>query len=195
MRPTLWLVLSTMLLGAQLSAAQDAETEVRALIKERDQQIKTAVRGMEQDSSLREVARSLINDQIDFEEMGRLSLGRYYQDLSPDQRLEFTDVFGGIVRAQSLGDLTVYEAPITIGTVTVNGDKASVNTIATVREAELAVVYELHRKENTWWLYDIHIDGVGTVDGYSVSFQTYLRKRGFDAFMKSLKKRLAATKS
>ena len=96
------------------------------------------------------------------------------------------------IRDRSLGDLSVYEAPVTIKSVTVTGEKASVSTTARVREADLDVVYKLHRKDDAWWLYDIIIDGVGTVEGYSVSFQTFLRKRGFEAFMQSLRKRLAS---
>ncbi|MCY3614568.1 MAG: ABC transporter substrate-binding protein [Bacteroidetes bacterium] len=172
--------------------AQDAESEVRTLIVQRDRDIKAAVRAMENDPSQREVARSLINDRIDFEEMGRLALGRYYEDLSSEERLDFIETFGGIVRAQSLGDLSVYEAPVTIKSVTVTGEKASVSTTSRVREADLDVVYQLHRKDGVWWLYDIIIDDVGTVEGYSVSFQTFLRKRGFEAFMQSLRKRLAS---
>lgn len=172
--------------------AQDAESEVRTLIVQRDRDIKAAVRAMENDPSQREVARSLINDRIDFKEMGRLALGRYYEDLSSGERSDFIETFGAIVRAQSLGDLSVYEAPVMIKSVTVTGEKASVSTTSRVREADLDVVYQLHRKDGVWWLYDIIIDDVGTVEGYSVSFQTFLRKRGFEAFMQSLRKRLAS---
>ena len=189
------LLLSIILLWPSFVVAQDVEDEVRAFITQRDREIKHAVRGMEENPSLREVARSLINDQIDFEEMGRRSLGRYYEDLSSEERQEFTEVFGGIVRSQSLGDLSVYEAPVSIRSVNVSEGLASVNTTAEVRGSELDVVYHLHWKEDSWWLYDIVIDDVGTVEGYSVSFQTYLRKRGFEAFMQSLRKRLAATKN
>ncbi|MXZ05095.1 MAG: hypothetical protein F4Y90_06310, partial [Rhodothermaceae bacterium] len=77
--------------------AQDAESEVRTLIVQRDRDIKAAIRAMENDPSQREVARSLINDRIDFEEMGRLALGRYYEDLSSKERSDFIETFGGIV--------------------------------------------------------------------------------------------------
>ncbi len=191
MKQALLIVITGMLLWMPSVSAQDAESEVRSLIMQRDRDIKAAVRAMENDPSQREVARSLINDRIDFEEMGRLALGRYYEDLSSDERSDFIETFGAIVRAQSLGDLSVYEAPVTVKSVTVTGEKASVSTTSRVREADLDVVYQLHRKDGVWWLYDIIIDEVGTVEGYSVSFQTFLRKRGFEAFMQSLRKRLA----
>ncbi len=192
MKQALLIVITGMLMWMPSVSAQDAESEVRTLIMQRDRDIKAAVRSMENDPSQREVARSLINDRIDFEEMGRLALGRYYEDLSSDERSDFIETFGAIVRAQSLGDLSVYEAPVTVKSVTVTGEKASVSTTSRVREADLDVVYQLHRKDGVWWLHDIIIDDVGTVEGYSVSFQTFLRKRGFEAFMQSLRKRLAS---
>ncbi len=192
MKQALLIVIAGASLWMPSVTAQDAESEVRTLIMQRDRDIKAAVRAMENDPSQREVARSLINDRIDFEEMGRLALGRYYEDLSSDERSDFIETFGAIVRAQSLGDLSVYEAPVTVKSVTVTGEQASVSTTSRVREADLDVVYLLHRKDGVWWLYDIIIDDVGTVEGYSVSFQTFLRKRGFEAFMQSLRKRLAS---
>lgn len=192
MKQALLIAITGMSLWMPSVSAQDAESEVRTLIMQRDRDIKAAVRAMENDPSQREVARSLINDRIDFEEMGRLALGRYYEDLSSNERSDFIETFGAIVRAQSLGDLSVYEAPVTVKSVTVTGEKASVSTTSRVREADLDVVYQLHRKDGVWWLYDIIIDDVGTVEGYSVSFQTFLRKRGFEAFMHSLRKRLAS---
>ncbi len=167
--------------------------EVHALISQRDKEIKAAVRGMKEDSALEETARSLINDQIDFEEMGKRSLGRYYEEITEQQRQDFVEVFGEIVRSQSLGDLSVYEAPVTIESVVVKDNKASVNTIAEIQEADVEVLYWLHLKGDKWWLYDIIIDEVGTVESYSVSFQTFIRKRGFDAFMGSLRKKLDRT--
>lgn len=175
---------------AQVSE-DDVKAEVLAFIISRDQEIKEAVLGMEEDPSLREKARSLINDQIDFKEMGMRSLGRFYKEVSTENQEEFIDVFSQIVRAQSLNDLSVYKSPIIIESVSVNGDEASVNTIVEINNSNLNVIYHIHRNEDTWWLYDFVIDDVGTVEGYSVSFQSYVRKRGFEAFMESLHKRLA----
>jgi len=190
-----YLSLTTLFLFPSFVFAQvsedDVKAEVLAFIISRDQEIKEAVLGMEEDPSLREKARSLINDQIDFKEMGMRSLGRFYEEVSTENQEEFIDVFSQIVRAQSLNDLSVYKSPIIIESVSVNGDEASVNTIVEINNSNLNVIYHIHRNEDTWWLYDFVIDDVGTVEGYSVSFQSYVRKRGFEAFMESLHKRLA----
>jgi len=189
------LLLGTLLIFMPSTYGQDTQetkAEVIAFIISRDQEIKDAVQEMDSDSTLQDKAQSLINDQIDFEKMGQRSLGHYYEDLSTEEKMEYIDVFGQIVRSQSMSDLSVYKAPITIESVTVNEDLASVKTFVEIDGTTLDVVYRLHQKLDSWWVYDIIIDDVGTVDGYSASFQTYVRKRGFDAFMKSLHKRLDA---
>lgn len=171
--------------------AQSPEADVRAFLQTRDRDIKQAVARLEDGTQTeRDRAASLINDQIDFEEMGRLALGNYWSDLTEAQRADFVATFGAIVRGQSLSDLTVYNAVVTIDSIGVSGTKAYVRTRADVEGTALKVEYLLRRKDEAWWLYDIILDDVGTVEGYAISFQTYIRKRGFEQFMASLKKKL-----
>ena len=171
--------------------AQNMAEEVRTFMESRDREIKEAIRDIDENEAQHDRAIALINDGIDFEEMGRLALGRYDEDLSDDQRKDFVETFAAIVRAQSLADLSVYNAIVTYDAVSVTGNKAYVRTWAKLDDTALEVEYLLHRKGEAWWLYDIIIDGVGTVQGYATSFQTYIRKRGFDQFMAGLHKRLA----
>jgi len=169
--------------------AQSSEQEVRSFLENRDRDIKKAVQKLSGDTHTqadRDYASALINDQIDFKEMGRLALGKYWEEITPENREEFIDVFSTIVRAQSLSDLSVYNAAVTFHAVEVNGEKAYVRTTADVDGVPLKVEYMLRRGEGNWWLYDIILDGVGTVEGYAISFQSYIRKRGFEKFMASL---------
>lgn len=180
-----------LLLGciATAAAAQDAETEVRTFLEQRDRDIKAAIAKLESDPAQEEHVRSLVNDGIDFREMGRLALGDFDAELTEEQRTKYVDTFGAIVRAQSLSDLTVYNAKVTFGKVVVRGNKAHVYTHAEVDGKQLPVEYLLHTQDGAWWLYDIILDGVGTVEGYAVSFQSVIRKRGFDRLMASLEKK------
>ena len=174
--------------------AQSPEQQVRTMLEKRDREIKQAVKPLIDNpdgatQAERNHAASLINDQIDFGEMGRLALGKYWADLTGEQRTEFVDVFGTIVRSQSLADLSAYNATVAYDEINVNGDKAHVKTTAAIDDKKLKVEYLMNAKDGVWWLYDIILDDVGTVDGYAVSFQSYIRKRGFDKFMASLYKK------
>ena len=182
-------------LVAGSAMAQDSAREVRQFLEQRDRDIKAAVGSLEaEDSGVnRQRAAGLINERIDFAEMGRLALGPHYEDLSATDRERFVSTFAAIVRSQALSDISIYRARVTYDSVRVTGAKAFVQTRALVNGTTLGVDYLLHRKEDGWWLYDIVIDGVGTVDGYSVSFRSYIRKRGFERFMQSLENRLSRT--
>lgn len=192
-RLALVIVAATLVVGSAM--AQDSAREVRQFLEQRDRHIKAAVSSLEaEDSSInRERAAGLINERIDFAEMGRLALGPHYEGLSATDKERFVSTFAAIVKSQALSDLSVYQAEVTYDSVRVTGAKAFVRTRARVSETTLGVDYLLHRKEGGWWLYDIVIDGVGTVEGYSVSFRSYIRKRGFERFMQSLSNRMSST--
>lgn len=187
-------VLFVMGLFALPAQAQSSEQQVRALLEKRDREIKQAIKPLIDNpdgatEAQRNRAASLINDQIDFKEMGRLALGKYWADLTDEQRTEFVDVFSTIVRSQSLADLAAYNAEVAYDEININGDKAHVKTTAQIEDKKLKVEYLMGLKDGVWWLYDIILDEVGTVDGYAISFQSYIRKRGFDKFMASLYKK------
>ena len=200
LRPTVLFLLAGLLLVGLVAApavAQNPEQKIRAMMQERDRDIKQAVKPLIANpkgatEAQRQRAASLINDQIDFEEMGRRALGKYWADLTPAQRTEFVEVFGAIVRAQSLADLDIYNASVTYDVVKVIEDSAYVRTAASFKGKQAKVEYYLGLEEGTWWLYDIVLDEVSTVEGYAKSFQTAIRKRGFDGLMKSLNKKYAA---
>lgn len=180
-----------LLLGSAVPAlAQDREQEVRELLLERDREIKTVLEGQE---SLSEEERSalkeLINDVIDFEAMAQTALGPHWSDLSSDERTEFVNVFSEVVRAQSLSDLEPYRADVTYETIDVNGDSAHVVTTAVYQGTPMSVEYDLAYEDGEWRAHDIILDDVSTAESYARSFQTVIRKRGFDTLMESLRKK------
>ncbi len=173
--------------------AQNPEAEVLAFLQKRDMEIKAAVGEMSADATVdtRDAVAELINARIDFGEMGRRALGPHANDLSEEELERFINTFAAIVRSQALGDLSVYQAEIAYKDISVTGDEASAHTSAVMKDVTLPVKYLLLREDNNWWLYDIVIDGVSTIDGYAVSFRSFIRKRGFDTFMANLDRRLA----
>ncbi len=189
---TLWfgLVLFALAAFAAPVQGQDTEQEIRAMLEQRDQQIKSILQG---DTSFTEEQReelmTLINGLIDFEAMGRQALGPFWNDLTEAQRAEFVEVFRDIVRSQSLADLEVYNSEVTYDAITVEGDSAYVVTTTTYQGTSANVEYDLAFKDSTWVAEDIIVDGVSTAQGYARSFQTIIRQRGFDALMDSLRKK------
>lgn len=183
-----------LLLGAPPALAQGGEAELRAMLQARDVALKAAIKPVLANPKAatpaqREKVSDLINDPINFEEMGRQALGRYWKDLTKAQRADFVAVFGDIVRAQSLADLDIYNSSVAYETVKVIEDSAYVRTLTTYKDKKTPVEYYFGWDGKAWRVHDIVLDGVGTVEGYARSFQAVIRKRGFETLMKSLNKK------
>jgi len=172
------------------AGAQDRSAEVRAMLEQRDREIKQVLgkKDIFTEPQL-EKLKTLINGNIDFAVMGAEALGPFWKDLTAEQRAEFVDVFSEIVRAQSLSDLDIYRTNVTYEKVTAAGDTARVLTSTVYKEVPAKVEYALGFHDNQWWLHDIILDDVSTTEGYARSFQSVVRKRGFEALMNNLRKK------
>lgn len=176
--------------------AQSASDEVRALLQERDREIKRVLgSGDTFTAEQREHLKDVINAGIDFEGMGRTALGPFWSEITPEQRSRFVEIFGSIVRNQSLSNLDVYRSTVTYNEVEVEGDSARVVTETVYENVPTEVVYILGSKNDQWRVRDIILDDVSTAEGYARSFQTVVRKRGFDALMESLTRKLDSMSS
>lgn len=181
-------------LGVHSLWAQSTSPEaqrLQQLLESRDRQVKALLNAGPLTPERRARLKEQINGVVDFETMGRLALGPFWKNLTPAQHQEFIQVFSDIVREQSLVDLDIYRAQVRYNRIEVHGDSARVLTTVTYKETPTQVVYLFTRRDGQWKAYDIIIDEVSTVDGYARSFQSVIRKRGFEALMNSLRKKQA----
>lgn len=175
-----------------VNAQQQHKESIIKMLKDRDAEIK-AVLGDEQEftEAQRAELKNLINGAIDFEKMGQDALGKQWDKLTPEQHAEFVKVFSEIVRGRSLSDLEIYRLDVEYDDVLVEGDNARVLTTTVYKDQPMQVEYAMGMRNDEWRVDDIILDGVSTTEGYARSFQTYVRKKGFDALMANLHKRLA----
>jgi phospholipid transport system substrate-binding protein len=169
---------------------QSTQAEIRQMLEQRDQQIKAILGGdTDYTQEQRDRLKELINGVLDFRAMAQTALGPHWDTLSTDRRDSFVEVFRDVVRAQSMGDLDVYNSKVTFDQISVQGDSAFVRTTTEYEGTQTPVEYVLARRDDEWKAEDIIVDDVSTAEGYARSFQTVVRKRGFSALMKSLRKK------
>lgn len=193
------LILALVVFGYLLTTgatAQETADDIRVMLEARDVDIKALV-GTDDDISdeAREDLRSVINDVIDFRAMGEGALGRHWSKLTAEQQDEFVETFAKIIRNQSLASLNVYRADVAYGEITVSDAKARVVTTTTYKDVPTEVIYELRFTGKEWLATDIILDEVSTVRGYARSFQSVIRKKGFDELMAKLRKKLIKVES
>jgi len=174
-----------------LQAQSITSEQVRNLMEERDEQIKLLLgpEGSDYTQEQRDELRSIINDIIDYDAMARIALQETYNTITDEQRTEFVDLFGSIIREQSLNNLDIYRAEVIYDDIIVDSNKASVRTTAVLRNVRTRVSYEVEKRDDLWFITDMAIDDVSTAESYRRSFQNMIRRRGFDALLQNLRNR------
>lgn len=165
--------------------------EIKNLLLNRDKQIKTLLgpEGSTYTDKQKDELKVIINGIIDYKAMGKIALQTTFDEITEEQRKDFVDVFGQIIRDQSLAKLDIYRASVVYETIEVDGEKAYVKTIASLKDVKTPVSYTMEFKNKEWFITDMIIDNVSTAGSYQKSFQGVIKKKGFDSLMKSLHKR------
>ena len=173
--------------------AQSPEDEIRALLEQRDQEVKTLLgpKGSEYNDDQRAKLKEMINGVIDFESMAKYALEDTYDTLNTDTQNEFVDLFGTIVRDQSLNKLDIYRAEVTYKSITVEGNEAMVKTLAELDDIRTPVDYTMVKEGDEWVITDLILDEVSTAESYNRQFQRIINRKGFDSLLSTLRKRAA----
>lgn len=173
--------------------AQSGEQQIRDMLNERDDEIKELLgpEGTSYTDEQRAELKEIINGVIDFRSMAQYALGDTFSEISEERRDRFVELFATVVRDQSLNRLEIYRANVQYEEIEVNGDQATVQTLAQLENVRTPVGYEMERREGEWIVTDFSIDGVSTSESYNTQFQNIIRKRGFDALFDSLERRAA----
>ena len=171
--------------------AQNGEQQIRDMLNERDDEIKELLgpEGTSYTNEQRAELKEIINGVIDFRSMAKYALGDTFTEISEERRERFVDLFATVVRDQSLNRLEIYRASVEYEEITVNGDEASVSTVAQLENVRTPVGYEMDRRDGEWIVTDFSIDGVSTAESYNTQFQNIIRQRGFDALFDSMERR------
>lgn len=176
-----------------ITIAQSGKEEIKTLLEQRDQQVKELLgpKGTEYNDTQRASLKEMINGIIDFGAMAKYALGDTYATLDEATQKEFVELFGTIVRDQSLNKLDIYRAEVTYKSITVDGDNAEVETFAELDEIRTPVDYSMKKQNGEWVITDLILDEVSTAESYNGQFQRIIKRKGFDSLMKTLRKRAA----
>lgn len=192
---TAFLIVVAVNFTALAQSYNEAEA-INELLNERDIEIKKILgpKGSKHTDEQRDQLKLMINDIIDFHYMAKIALQETYYEINDEARENFVDLFASIIRDQSLAKLDIYRAEVTYENIDVTGDSAFVQTLAELENVRTPVSYTMLKRDNRWFIGDMIIDDVSTAKSYQRSFQSVIKRKGFDALLTSLKKRAARNK-
>jgi phospholipid transport system substrate-binding protein len=133
-----------------------------------------------------------VREFFDFQGLAELSLGKYWKKITQAQRDEFSNLFINLVEESYIRrsrDL-VGNYKLTFNNERITGDKAKVTCRVARADADIDIVYELHRKDGKWMIFNIVLDNVDLILNYQSQFNSIIKKKGFKALIKLMKKKL-----
>lgn len=186
---------TTLFITVAVRSDNDSPLEV---IKSRNQTVENILEGEgeEVDAATREKLKDVINGLMDFRELSRLALGKYWDDRTEQEKKEFVNTFEQLIRNSSVKKLEIYKADrMEYLQPEINGDKAKVTTIAYKVRKQVEILYKMHKVNGEWKVYDMEIDGLSTARNYRDSFYKQIAKTSYNEMYQKLQDRLKEQES
>jgi phospholipid transport system substrate-binding protein len=144
-----------------------------------------------QKSVRRAKLRSAIEKQFDFKEMSRRSLARQWRKRTPKERIEFVDLFSGLMEKNYIGKIETYtDEVIRYTKEEIDEEYAKVRTvIVTKRKREIPITYRLHKVDGVWRVYDVSVKGISLINTYRQQFRSIIRRSSYAELVKILRRK------
>jgi phospholipid transport system substrate-binding protein len=126
---------------------------------------------------------------FDSQEMAKRTLGKHWNQRTPAEKKQFTDLFATLLENSYAGKIESYNNEKIIYTKeTLDGDYAEVKSkVITPKQDEYTLDYKLMKKENgIWMVYDVVIEGVSLVSNYRTQFNKIISTNGYAELVKKL---------
>jgi phospholipid transport system substrate-binding protein len=153
----------------------------------------TSLQGPENTGQRREKMRQAVFQRFGFEEMAQRALAQHWSKRTSAEKKEFVTLFGELLERSYINKIESYTGEQTIRYIneTIDKDYASVRTeIVVKRDANVEVEYKLLRRDGSWQIYDIIIEGVSLVNNYRTQFHNIVSQESYEALVKKLKVKL-----
>jgi phospholipid transport system substrate-binding protein len=181
----------------QSRAADPAPTNPRQLTEKVVQQALTILRDPKLTAAeKRDKIQQIGYDNLSFEVMARLSLGRYYKNLTDAQKSQYAEAFKQHVTntyRHTTDHYTDEDIKVTGDRKEADGDWTVQTQIVDNKGAQVVKVdYRLRSKDNQWKVIDLTIDGVSLVSNFRSQFQDIMANGGIDKLIQLLREKNAA---
>jgi phospholipid transport system substrate-binding protein len=126
---------------------------------------------------------------FDYVELSKRTLGLSWNKFSPEQRKEFVGLYRTILKNAYVDKITAYtneqvnftkEVPLSETTV-------EVQSVIVSKGGETPITYRVMKKENTWKVYDVVIEGVSLISNYRTQFREILGNNPPEKLLETLR--------
>jgi len=125
---------------------------------------------------------------FDYGEMAKRSLGKHWNPRTPDEKIQFTELFATLLENSYADKIESYNnEKIVYIKDSLDGDYSEVKSkVVTAKRDEFTLDYRLIKKNGKWMVYDVVIEGVSLVSNYRSQFNRIITANGYPALVNKL---------
>lgn len=171
-------------------ALQAIETRVNKVLEVlRD----PALKGESSKETKEKKIRSLVDEIFDYTELSKRSLSFHWKAFTPEQREEFTHLFGKLLRGVYMDKILAHttEKVIFSKEARLSENTTEVESEIVTQTKSIPVHYRMVLQKGQWKVYDVVIEGVSLVQNYRSQFRGILAKEPPEELLKILRKKVA----
>ena len=150
-----------------------------------------ALRSPERKNERRAAVRKVAEEIFDLSETAKRALGPHWNQRTPAEREEFTQLFAELLEGTYIARIDEYGGErIRYTGEKIEGDLATVQSrVLTKKGSEAPVEARLLRRGDKWLVYDVTIEGVSLINNYRTQFDRIIRSSSYAELVKRLKER------
>jgi phospholipid transport system substrate-binding protein len=150
-----------------------------------DPALKTPDKRQERRAAVRKIA----TEAFAVSETARRALGPHWQQRTPAEREEFTDLFADLLERTYISKIDFYGGEkLQYTSEQVEGDRAVVKAkVQTKQGTEVPVEARMLKNGDRWLIYDVVVENVSLVSNYRSQFDQIIRKASYGELINRLK--------
>jgi len=136
----------------------------------------------------RQALKQVISGIFDYSEMAKRTLGKHWNQRTPAEKKQFTDLFATLLENSYADKIESYHnEKIVYLSESLDGNYSEVRSnIITAKHDEFSLNYKLINENGTWMVYDVVIEGVSLVSNYRSQFNKIISQHGYGELLKKL---------
>jgi phospholipid transport system substrate-binding protein len=124
--------------------------------------------------------------------IARSAMGVYWQNLTQEQKEEFTGLFTDLIESVYIQKIESYsgEKILYLGDDTDDGYGTVKMTIITHKGTEIPISYRVVEEKGQWLIYDVRVEGISMVNNYRKQISYIMNNSSYEELAKKLKEKI-----
>ncbi len=148
-----------------------------------------ALKAPEKRQERRAAVRQIASEVFAVAETARRALGPHWQQRTPAEREEFTQLFADLLERTYISRIDFYGGEkVQYTNEQIDGDRAVVKAkVLTKRGSEIPIEVRMIKHGERWLIYDVVIENVSLIANYRVQFDKIIRTSSYGELVNRLK--------